>query len=368
MSRVQTNAPRGRAVPAQQNPPAVRASLATMERLLRTIEHRTYQRIDAVFDDWVDLLVLLLDHLPLHLADVVRTGHMAAWPEGTTPEQYATFARIQQRYGRFTEVAFQHFSQAAGTFFQATGTDWFDWLGALTMSLGLGGNRHGDYYTPWDVAQMMAQTQNISSLLHKRMLVALRHPENHRAPAVALTGLLFHPRADGQPTEPALDAAARDAFLLEYLIPTVLPFFEPVTVCDPACGSGVMLLAAASTVPHWARQLGMVQFYGMDLSHRAVQMSRAQLRAYGLNGYEARMFVALDEAGGWDAIRERLAQAAPVAPPPPLVAASPGFTVVPRQPQGHLAHPTLAQRAAAQAKPSLVFTQPQPTRNRRGTP
>ncbi|MCD0462385.1 N-6 DNA methylase [Roseiconus lacunae] len=50
------------------------------------------------------------------------------------------------------------------------------------------------------------------------------------------------------------------------------------TVCDPACGSGRMLLGVAKHQPHW-------EFTGQDVDHRAAQMTAINLGLHGLRGW-----------------------------------------------------------------------------------
>ena len=54
---------------------------------------------------------------------------------------------------------------------------------------------------------------------------------------------------------------------------------------DCCCGSGVIFLAAASTLPQWMVQLGLVQFYGADIDETCVKMARLNCMLYGMNGY-----------------------------------------------------------------------------------
>ena len=50
------------------------------------------------------------------------------------------------------------------------------------------------------------------------------------------------------------------------------------TVCDPACGSGRMLLAVAEIKPHW-------EFYGQDVDLRCVRLTALNLAFRNLYGY-----------------------------------------------------------------------------------
>ena len=60
-----------------------------------------------------------------------------------------------------------------------------------------------------------------------------------------------------------------------------------VSVCDPAVGSGVMLLAFAKVVHDTLGREGTdrLRLYGMDIDVRCVNMSRIQLRMNGLDGF-----------------------------------------------------------------------------------
>jgi len=70
----------------------------------------------------------------------------------------------------------------------------------------------------------------------------------------------------------------------ERVLTPALEFYQPISICDPCCGSGVMFLAAASAIPEWITSLGLVQFFGCDIDQGCVLMARIQCRLYGLNG------------------------------------------------------------------------------------
>ena len=57
---------------------------------------------------------------------------------------------------------------------------------------------------------------------------------------------------------------------------------EPKTVCDPASGSGRMLLRVGRYQPHW-------EFTGQDSDHRCAQMTAINLGLNGLHGWAAWM-------------------------------------------------------------------------------
>jgi hypothetical protein len=71
--------------------------------------------------------------------------------------------------------------------------------------------------------------------------------------------------------------------LLTLKDPDAMAHLDPITVCDPACGSGRMLLGYARCAPRWAIEHGIVAFYGVDIDQRCVQMTRLNVRLYGLN-------------------------------------------------------------------------------------
>jgi len=104
-----------------------------------------------------------------------------------------------------------------------------DVIGSLYMELGMSDSRHfGQYFTPWNVARMMAQ-------------MVLGTPD-----------------------------------FSQYTV------YNPMTICDPACGSGILLLAAASVLPREAIDQRRVAFYGVDIDETCVKMAQLNMGLYGL--------------------------------------------------------------------------------------
>ena len=108
-----------------------------------------------------------------------------------------------------------------------------DVLGSLFMKLDINSVRNGEFFTPWPIAEMMAvmtfDRQEFLNLVKER---------------------------------------------------------GEVSVCDPAVGSGVMLLAFGKVVHDALGRDGTnrLRLYGMDIDIRCVNMCRIQLRMNGLDG------------------------------------------------------------------------------------
>lgn len=122
-----------------------------------------------------------------------------------------------------------------------------DILGELFMALDINSVRSGQFFTPGPVAEMMARMQ-----------------------------------------------FDKDNFL------KMVEEKGEVTICDPAVGSGVMLLAFGKVI---ASELGRehlryARFYGNDIDLRCVLMTRIQIRMNGMDrvGRMANLLAQLDQA------------------------------------------------------------------------
>jgi hypothetical protein len=119
--------------------------------------------------------------------------------------------------------------------------------------------------------------------------ISRRHPDSLLAAEIAKSPLAYAALLTGM----VLEGAEAQEWYLTRVIPACIEQFEPVTVNDPACGSGVLLLAYASTLPRWMVELGLVQFSGQDIDQLCVRMARINFALYGVNGYNIRLAAAL---------------------------------------------------------------------------
>ena len=201
---------------------------------------------------------------------------------------YAALSRAPldewQRVTRGHEEVIDEYTHALGELaLYRLGYGYRDLLGALYMRLEISNARAGQFFTPWEVAYFMAQLQ-------------------------------FHD------------------------IGRVPTFDDPVRVLDPACGSGVMLLAGAATLPPAWVERGLARFVGVDIDPTCAAIARLNLRIHGLRG----------EIVCGDSLRMGIA-ATPVSDrtegvgqdPPALIALPPGGTPAPRKKKIPLLAPDL---------------------------
>jgi len=142
----------------------------------------------------------------------LRLDPMAQWLEAT----------------RGLEFCLEPLAKALAILIDQAEHNYYDIIGNTYMKLGQGDKRFGQYFTPWNVAKMMA-----------RML---------------LTD--FKPPEPGEP---------------------------PLTFGEPCVGSGVMILAAAETIEErfpGTIARGGVEFYGMDKDPCCVAMCRLNMKLH----------------------------------------------------------------------------------------
>lgn len=83
------------------------------------------------------------------------------------------------------------------------------------------------------------------------------------------------------------DSGGWERTLVNNLLPMIAANMLPITVADPACGSGTLLLAVSTRFPAFAIEAPLIKFVGFDLDPVCVQMARLNEILYGFNGHFA---------------------------------------------------------------------------------
>lgn len=237
------------------------AAKAILKPLLE-IERISNRRPEEIWDHFL----ALCDALYLGIARATCDG-MLPNEVSELPEVREAEAPIRPRYGDAWGRVAPCFGKAFTALNDAS-QDFNDVVGHLYMSWVIGSAARGQFFSPWHLAVMMAELNPVLPLVLERVREAEReHPE------LALLSLGVMQREGDE----AL------CFFVERLAPAARAFVKSVALGDPACGSGVMLLAAASLLPQWVLAFGFVEFHGIDIDSTCVKMARVNLLRYGIS-------------------------------------------------------------------------------------
>ena len=257
------------------------AMLETLDGIIRQTGHGH----NTVFRDWVAFCDGVLRTLPLHLRQAALKESIVQMPPDTPDDVRRLWQDLDQRYGQHADLALRQFSHALWQLMEAASTCVADWLGTAFMRWKLG-NGADQFFTPWNAAKLMAEMSLLEQEVHKAVMAAL---EDQRNEAGKILRFML-------PVAAAMSEGGQQEFWRTKLLPAALPYIKPVPFIDPSCGSGVMLLAASTTVPSWANKLGIISYIGIDLDPFCVLMTRVQSMLYGLNGYQASLELSLLDA------------------------------------------------------------------------
>jgi len=286
-----------------------------IQRIIERIAAHHHRRVDRVFEDWLQMLDASLTMFPSHAASIAQTGKPAEDP----PEIKDLFARIRVTYPHLDPEA--NFPKATGILLESAEIGYFDVIGTVYMAINAANKYTAQYFTPWPVAEAMAMLavgEHGPALVIERLLAAADAAANAPGASAGLKASRLMGRLSTLRDNLALYRVDFPAetdvpdWLPEYWT-EIAPHYEPVDVLDPAIGSGVMMLAAASLFPRWMLYLGLVRFYGQDVDRNCILMARINAKLYGLNGFGGEMIRAL--ASGQEGGSNDNPQVTLIAPP-----------------------------------------------------
>ncbi len=223
-------------------------------------------RLHVILTDWIDLSQRTMASLPAHLK-AAQSGELHRDDEETA----RAFERARERHGdRMQQV----FGRALGRLIAEAEMHQDapeDLLGPIYMEVSADGFL-GQYFTPPHLCEAMARMTITDGerMVHDRVKSALM--SDPLGQALVLAGAILD--------DPE---AAREHFFRR-LLPVAALHLDPITLCDPCCGSGATLLAGLAQFPAWARHLGFVQMFGQDIDGHCVSMAKLQSSLYLCRG------------------------------------------------------------------------------------
>ena len=240
----------------------VKRIIAILERIHSADRYQSFR-------DFCEITEITLLMLPHHLKSARENGKMAD-----------DLSEYQERWkmavARYRPDEIIHLCEAFRILLESVELGYGDVIGQVFMDF-VGPKQSGIFFTPWNIALCMAEMTlgDISELIKSRMREArekfYQHADDGRK--LYMDALTIASLASDNSAGTMID-----------LYSMVAEYIEPITIHDPCVGSGVMLLAAASIIPQWAIDCGLVQFYGIDINPTCVQMTRINVLLYGLNG------------------------------------------------------------------------------------
>ena len=219
-----------------------------------------------VWDDFLEMVWISLRSLPEHLKSAMEHGRLAE----DSPDVQQKFADWTEKY---KQKGMERFSEGFAILLNSVTEGYGDVLGATYELMSMANKWAGQYFTPLPICAMMAKMNDPMPTVHQRLKEALTHPDNIAGQALLLASMCLQNEEDPE--------VSQDYFL-QKVLPAALPYYDPVTVCDPALGSGRMLIAMAAECDRWAVENGLIEFFGQDIDERCVQMAKINFVLHGM--------------------------------------------------------------------------------------
>jgi hypothetical protein len=247
-----------------------------VKRILSLLQGCDGYSLRDAFSLFIEACHLCIDDLPAHFHRAVNGGALTNSPEEMSRWNQAGLDKLdRQSYARFAE-AFAILIES--TTDESGSLTYVDIVGRVYIEI-IGGSRWNsdEFYTPECVAEVMARMtlQDLEREFFQRCKEACENDPVLEAImlAVGITAMAFD-----------ADPSLKDNWF--YSAHSIWPYLRekiaPFAICDPAVGSGVLLLRAAKVIPRWLIDMGWVQFFGQDIRLLPVRMTRLNLKLYGI--------------------------------------------------------------------------------------
>ena len=251
-------------------------SARSIGRLLQR-QQRAGRRQDEIFRDWVCLLEAVLVSMTKEQLTALRRGN-----EAQTRQFIDQFLRGEavsdggnaQRYYR--EPHWERFAQMTALLLENVRQGYADYLAPIFSEYSYPNKMADQYFTPWELALHTARSwlYDVVPQVERRLSEAYR--QFYEDQVRSQDGVQsMAAQADGQNwhwTER----------LVRLSIPILRPHYTPYRIFDPSAGSATLLLAAAAYIPCWMIELGLVEFYGVELDPFVARMASVNFALYGL--------------------------------------------------------------------------------------
>ncbi len=219
-----------------------------------------------LWDDFLEMVWIALKSLPKHVKSVMEHGQLAE----DSPDVQQKFAEWKEKY---KQKGMDRFSEGLAILLISASEGYGDVIGATYELMSIANKWAGQYFTPLPICTMMAKMNDPMPLVQQRLKDALLHPDNVVGQAILLASLCLQDEEDPEVTQD---------YLVNKLLPAASPYYDPVTVCDHSLGSGRMLIAMAAECAPWAVENGLIEFFGMDIDERCVQMAKINFVLHGI--------------------------------------------------------------------------------------
>lgn len=232
-------------------------------RLLTGLQRGNGRWVSQIFSDWVHLVRATLLMTPAHVEAVETTGRLAV--DDAETKRLFDDARKEYEEDGITVMA-----QCMAILLTQARSDYDDVLGEIYMAIRSTGQGQmlGQFFTPFELSKAMAIM--ICSDIPERVIARLREA----GAAAGMSPADIEVLAAGPEGSPRWEA----------LVKAAEQHITPITVGEPCCGSGGMVLAVADQIPRWMHRAGLVVFHLNDLDRFCVAMAHVNLLVHGLTG------------------------------------------------------------------------------------